>query len=65
MSINTTLLWRPLLWSLLHPAAQKKGDAPDLSREKRMKQERPLDFLVQAAAIDPATKWRRVFQLGR
>lgn len=44
---------------------QKASKAPELSQEKRQKQEKPLDFLVQAAAVDPATKWRRVFQLGR
>ena len=32
---------------------------------RTVQRQRPLDFLVQAAAIDPATKWRRVFQLGR
>lgn len=26
--------------------------------------ERPLDFLVQRFAVDPATKWRRTFPLG-
>ena len=25
---------------------------------------RPLDFLVQRAAVDGATRWRRVYQLG-
>lgn len=43
---------------------QKSTAAPELSQEKRKKQEKPLDFLVQQAAVDPATKWRRVFQLG-
>jgi hypothetical protein len=43
----------------------QKSAAPELSEEKRRKQEKPLDFLVQQAAVDHATKWRRVFQLGR
>jgi hypothetical protein len=47
-----------------HPPLQK-SDAPELSEERKRKQEKPLDFLVQQAAIDPATKWRRVYQLGR
>jgi hypothetical protein len=47
------------------PFPLQKSDAPELSEEKRRKQEKPLDFLVQQAAVDPATKWRRVFQLGR
>lgn len=52
--------------SLLHLAAVlQKSDAPELSEEKRRKQEKPLDFLVQQAAVDPSTKWRRVYQLGR
>jgi hypothetical protein len=38
---------------------------PALAEEKRRRVEKPLDFLVQAAAVDPATKWRRIFQLGR
>uniref|UniRef100_A0A383VC26 Uncharacterized protein n=1 Tax=Tetradesmus obliquus TaxID=3088 RepID=A0A383VC26_TETOB len=42
----------------------KKSEAPDLSQDKRSRQEKPLDFLVQQVAVDPATKWRRVYQLG-
>lgn len=48
----------------LNPTPQK-SDAPELSEDKRFKQVKPLDFLVQQAAVDPATKWRRVYQLGR
>jgi hypothetical protein len=43
----------------------QKSEAPDLSQDKRSRQEKPLDFLVQQAAVDSATKWRRVYQLGR
>jgi rRNA maturation protein Nop10 len=46
-------------------AQKQPGGAPMLSEERRRKQEKPLDSLVQAAAVDPATAWRRVFQLGR
>jgi hypothetical protein len=45
--------------------AVQKSEAPDLSQDKRSRQEKPLDFLVQQAAVDSATKWRRVYQLGR
>lgn len=48
--------------SLCHLLLQKT--APSLSQEKKQRQEKPMDFLVQRAAVDPATKWRRVFQLG-
>lgn len=48
-----------------HPTHPQRSDAPELSEEKRRKQEKPLDFLVQQAAVDPSTKWRRVYQLGR
>ncbi|KAF8067212.1 R1 [Scenedesmus sp. PABB004] len=42
----------------------KKSVAPELSKEKRERKAKPLEFLVQKAAVDPGTKWRRVFQLG-
>jgi hypothetical protein len=50
---------------LLHIPHVQKSEAPDLSQDKRSRQEKPLDFLVQQAAVDSATKWRRVYQLGR
>jgi hypothetical protein len=37
---------------------------PSLSQEKRSKRAKPLEYLVQRAAVDPATCWRRVYQLG-
>lgn len=52
-------------WCLYLVYSLQKSEAPDLSQDKRSRQEKPLDFLVQQAAVDPATKWRRVYQLGR
>jgi hypothetical protein len=43
---------------------QQKTAAPTLSEDKRAKQIKPLDFLVQRAAVDGTTCWRRVYQLG-
>ena len=43
---------------------QKPEKVPTLSQEKRSKQAKPLEYLVQRAAVDPATCWRRVYQLG-
>lgn len=54
----------------LGPAARnplqliKTPAAPSLSEDKRLKQVKPLDFLVQRAAVDGSTRWRRVYQLG-
>ncbi|GFR47292.1 hypothetical protein Agub_g8979 [Astrephomene gubernaculifera] len=49
------------------PAAGAAGagvkPAPDLSAE-RSTRARPLDFLVQRFAVDPATRWRRTYPLG-
>ena len=42
----------------------KRTAAPALSEDKRQRETKPLDFLVQRAAVDPATRWRRVYQLG-
>lgn len=42
----------------------QKSSAPALSESKRDKQIKPLDFLVQRAAVDGSTRWRRVYQLG-
>ncbi|KAI8477159.1 MAG: R1 protein [Monoraphidium minutum] len=42
----------------------KKTAPPSLSEDKRVKQIKPLDFLVQRAAVDGTTRWRRVYQLG-
>jgi hypothetical protein len=47
----------------LHPPVQTPSGAPQLSSAERMR-EKPLDFLVQRFAIDPATRWRRVYALG-
>jgi len=39
--------------------------APSLSEDKRRAAKaRPLDPVVQAAALDPSTRWRRTFPLG-
>lgn len=35
-----------------------------LSAEKPGRREMPLDFLVERFALDPTTKWRRVYALG-
>ena len=45
-------------------AAPQAEAAPILSADKRSRQEKPLDFLVQKVAVDPSTKWRRVYALG-
>jgi alpha-glucan,water dikinase len=45
-------------------AAALAAAAPSLSEDKHRKQERPLDPIVQAAALDPSTRWRRTFALG-
>lgn len=37
---------------------------PLLSAEKKISTEKPMDYIVQNAAIDPATKWRRLYNLG-
>jgi alpha-glucan,water dikinase len=44
-------------------AAAAAGAAPSLSEDKHRRQARPLDPVVQAAALDPSTRWRRTFQL--
>ncbi|PNW80482.1 hypothetical protein CHLRE_07g319300v5 [Chlamydomonas reinhardtii] len=46
-----------------NPLDMIKRTAPNLSAERSVV-ERPLDFLVQRFAVDPATKWRRTFPLG-
>ncbi len=40
------------------------GGAPQLSADRGPRQEKPLEFLVQRFAVDPATRWRRVYSLG-
>lgn len=42
----------------------KKQQVPQLSSEKSTRVEKPLEFLVQRAAVDERTRWRRVYQLG-
>ena len=38
--------------------------SPRLSEEKGVRKEKPLDFLVQSAALDETTKFRRVYELS-
>jgi hypothetical protein len=46
-----------------HPLAQQKH-VPTLSEDKRTKKVKPMEYLVERAAVDPDTRWRRTFQLG-
>ena len=39
-------------------------DVPLLSEEKKKEKEKPMDYIVQNAAVDSTTKWRRVYNLG-
>ena len=45
-------------------APQPQGAPPILSEEKSKRPELPMDFLVEQFALDPTTKWRRVYPLG-
>lgn len=41
------------------------GDiVPLLSAEKKVAAKKPMDDIVQSAAVDPHTKWRRLYRLG-
>lgn len=42
----------------------EQHEAPKLSDEKKIRKEKPLDYLVKGAALDPNTKWRRLYPLG-
>ncbi|GMH39379.1 hypothetical protein BSKO_07277 [Bryopsis sp. KO-2023] len=39
-------------------------EVPVLSEEKLKAPKKPLDFIVQNAAVDESTKWRRLFPMG-
>ncbi|MEW5309696.1 MAG: hypothetical protein WDW38_001561 [Sanguina aurantia] len=43
---------------------ERPNPPPVLSADKALVPVRPMEFLVQRFAVDPATKWRRVFSLG-
>eukprot|EP00210_Caulerpa_lentillifera_P004353 g4151.t1 len=47
---------------LIKPVEQE--GVPLLSVEKTKSVEKPMDFIVQKAALDPSTKWRRLYNLG-
>lgn len=47
--------------SLIKPAME---EVPLLSAEKAKTKEKPMDYIVQNAAVDPTTKWRRLYNLG-
>ena len=42
----------------------KPSEVPLLSEEKKTAKEKPMDYIVQNAAVDPNTKWRRLYNLG-
>ncbi len=59
---NTSSAQRHTSTPHAHPCATQP---PSLSEDKRApSQESPLEFIVQRAAVDPTTRWRRTYQLG-